>query len=135
MEGDFLAGQAFELGDELALAAQRGRAVMPVGAQVGEVAVGVGEQVPGDGEDGVADRDQGALLAAAPGDPLVAGGQEGLGAGALVTASPMVPPSQGLPVPVPVLAVLLRPAILVVNSRSCGEAEFEACQVAGSLPV
>ncbi len=52
---------------------------------------------------------------------------------ALVAASPMVPPSQGLPVPV--LAVLLRPAILVVNSRSCGEAEFEACQVAGSLPV
>ncbi len=81
VEGDFLAGQAFELGDELALAAQRDRAVMPVGAQVGEVGVGVGEQVPGDGEDGVADRDQGALLAAAPGDPLVAGGQEGLGAG------------------------------------------------------
>jgi len=26
-------------------------------------------------------------------------------------------------------------AILVVNSGSCGEAEFEACQVAGSLPV
>src|ERR1022692_2179428 len=25
--------------------------------------------------------------------------------------------------------------ILVVNSPSCGEAEFEACQVAGSLPV
>ena len=25
--------------------------------------------------------------------------------------------------------------ILVVNSGSCGEAEFEACQVAGSLPV
>src|SRR5207253_2481026 len=25
--------------------------------------------------------------------------------------------------------------ILVVNSWSCGEAEFEACQVAGSLPV
>ena len=26
-------------------------------------------------------------------------------------------------------------AILVVYSGSCGEAEFEACQVAGSLPV
>ncbi len=25
--------------------------------------------------------------------------------------------------------------ILVVNSGSCGEAEFESCQVAGSLPV
>jgi hypothetical protein len=27
------------------------------------------------------------------------------------------------------------PTILVVNSWSCGEAEFQACQVAGSLPV
>jgi hypothetical protein len=26
-------------------------------------------------------------------------------------------------------------AIPVVNSGSCGEAEFQACQVAGSLPV
>jgi hypothetical protein len=34
--------------------------------------------VPGDDEDRVADGDQGALLAAAPDDPLVAGGQEGL---------------------------------------------------------
>jgi len=33
------------------------------------------------------------------------------------------------------LAVLQRMVILVVNSGSCGEAEFEACQVAGSLPV
>ncbi len=28
-----------------------------------------------------------------------------------------------------------RSSILVVNSVSCGEPEFEACQVAGSLPV
>ena len=54
---------------------------MPVGAEVGEVGGGVREQVPGDDEDGVADGDQGALLAAAPDDPLVAGGQEGLGPG------------------------------------------------------
>jgi hypothetical protein len=33
------------------------------------------------------------------------------------------------------LGVLSVSAILVVNSGSCGEAEFEACQVAGSLPV
>jgi hypothetical protein len=31
--------------------------------------------------------------------------------------------------------VLSYSQIPVVNSRSCGEAEFEACQVAGSLPV
>ena len=54
---------------------------MPVGAEVGEVGVRVGQQVPGDGEDGVADRDQGALLAAAAGEPVVARAQKGLGAG------------------------------------------------------
>src|SRR6516225_11417159 len=54
---------------------------MPVGAEVGEMGGGVGQQVPGDGEDGVADGDQGAFLAAALDDPLVAGGQEGLGPG------------------------------------------------------
>src|SRR6266545_3780817 len=79
VEGDFLAGYPFEFGDELAFAAQRGEAVMPVGAEVGEAGGGVGEQVPDDGEDGVADGDQGAFLAAAPDDPLVAGGQEGPG--------------------------------------------------------
>src|SRR3974377_739489 len=70
VEGDFLAGQPFELGDELPLSAQRGQAVMPVGAEVGEVRRGVGQQVPDGGEDGVADRDQGAVFAAAPDDPL-----------------------------------------------------------------
>jgi hypothetical protein len=54
---------------------------MPVATQVGEMGGGVGEQVPGDGEQGVTDGDQGALLTAAPDDPLVAGGQEGLGPG------------------------------------------------------
>ncbi len=33
------------------------------------------------------------------------------------------------------VSVLEAALILVVNSRSCGEAEFEACQVAGSPPV
>jgi hypothetical protein len=54
VQGNLLAGQAFEFGDELALAAQWGKAVMPVGARVGELGVGVGQQVPGDGQDGVA---------------------------------------------------------------------------------
>ena len=44
MEGDFLAGQAFEFGDELAFAARRGEAAVPVGAEVGEAGGGVGEQ-------------------------------------------------------------------------------------------
>ena len=42
VEGDFLAGEPFEFGDELAFAAQRGQAVVPVGAEVGEVGGGVG---------------------------------------------------------------------------------------------
>ena len=81
LEQDLLAGEPFELGDELALAAQRCEPVVPVGAEVGEPGVGVGQQVPGDDEQGVADRDQGSLFAAAAGEAVVAGGQEGLGAG------------------------------------------------------
>src|SRR5215467_3575033 len=48
LEQDLLAGEAFEFGDELALAAQRGEAVVPVRAEVGELGGGVREQVPGD---------------------------------------------------------------------------------------
>jgi hypothetical protein len=76
VEGDFLAGEAFEFGDELVFAALGCEAVVPVGAGVGEAGAGVGEQVPADGEDGVADGDQGAFLAAALDDPLVTAGQE-----------------------------------------------------------
>lgn len=72
VEGDFLAGQSFEFGDELVFAPDRGETVVPVRSEVGEVGGGAGEQVPGDGVDGVAGGDQDALLAAAPGDPLVA---------------------------------------------------------------
>jgi len=42
LEQDLLAGETFELGDELALAAERGEPVVPVGAEVGEAGVGVG---------------------------------------------------------------------------------------------
>ena len=52
---------------------------MPVGGQVGEPGGGIGQQVPGDDQDGVADRYQRTLLAAAPGDPEVAGSEDGLG--------------------------------------------------------
>jgi hypothetical protein len=41
LEHDLLAGQAFEFGDELAVAAQRGQAVVPVRAEVGEQGAGV----------------------------------------------------------------------------------------------
>jgi hypothetical protein len=94
LEGDFLPGEAFQFGDELALAADRGE---PVGAEVGEVGFGVRQQVPGDGVDGVADRDQGALFAAAAGEAVVAGAGEGLGAGGADAASPRVLAIQGCP--------------------------------------
>jgi hypothetical protein len=41
----------------------------------------VGQQMPDDGEDGVADRDDGAFLAAAAGEAAVAVAEEGVGAG------------------------------------------------------
>jgi hypothetical protein len=45
-----------------------------------ELPFGVGEQRPGDHEDRAADHDDGPLLATAPGDPLVALAEEGVGA-------------------------------------------------------
>jgi hypothetical protein len=48
LERDLLAGESFELGDELTLAAQRGEPVVPAGAEVGEAGVRVGQQVPSD---------------------------------------------------------------------------------------
>ena len=73
---------------------------MPVGAEVSKPGGGVAEQVPGDDQDRVADRDQGALLAPAAGDPVVARSQEVLVRAAPMPASPRVPPIQGLPLPV-----------------------------------
>ena len=54
---------------------------MPARAEVGEVRIGVRQQVPGDDQDGVADRDQGARFAAAAGEAVVTGAEEGLGPG------------------------------------------------------
>ena len=64
-EGDAVA-QGFELADVLTLPG-RGRParVVEVRAEVGEPGLRVGQQVPGDDQQGVADRDQGALFAAA----------------------------------------------------------------------
>ena len=100
LEQDLLAGEPFELGDELALAADGGDLVVPVGDEVGEVGVGVGQQVPGDDQDGVADRDQGALFAAAAGEPVVRDPRKVLVREAPMPASPRVLASQGLPLPV-----------------------------------
>jgi hypothetical protein len=40
LEQDLLAGERFEFGDELALAADEGDPVVPVGAEVGEPGMG-----------------------------------------------------------------------------------------------
>ena len=80
VKGDFVA-EGFELADVAALAAFGVDAggVKPW-AQVVEAGFGVGEQVPGDDEDGAADRDDGALGAAA-GDAPVTFAEEGVGFG------------------------------------------------------
>jgi hypothetical protein len=110
LEGDFHTGQAFQLGDELAFAARRGEAVVPVGAEVAVAGGGVGEQVPGDGEDGVADNDgdEGSFLSSSLGDPPVTGGQEGAGPGG--RGGGLADGATEPGVALPVAAALLRPA-------------------------
>jgi hypothetical protein len=54
--------------------------LVEVGTQIAVAGFGVGQQVPHDGQDRVADRDQGALLATAFGDAAVAFAEEGAGA-------------------------------------------------------
>ena len=80
-EGDGVA-EGFELADVVAgLAAVADAGVVEAGSKVGVARLGIGEQVPGDDEDGSADGDDGFLLAAAAGDPLVALAEEGAGPG------------------------------------------------------
>jgi hypothetical protein len=62
VEGDLLAGEVLEFADQLPGSALGVQTVVEVGAEVGEAGVGVCEQVVGDGEDRVADGDQGAFL-------------------------------------------------------------------------
>jgi hypothetical protein len=62
LQDNFHAGEAFEFGDELTFAALGREAVVVVGAEVTDAGIGLGEQVPDDGEEGVADGDEGALL-------------------------------------------------------------------------
>jgi hypothetical protein len=81
LEGDGVA-EGFELADVAELAAfgvDAGGVV--AGAEVVEVRVGVGEQVPGDHQDRAAEGDDGALGAAAAGDPPVLLPEERVGLG------------------------------------------------------
>src|ERR1700745_2287576 len=68
LEGDGLAGQVFQLADEVALAVPAVGACLVVAvAEVVVAGIGVRQQVPDDREDGVADGDDRASLAAAAG--------------------------------------------------------------------
>src|SRR5437867_3527832 len=78
-EGDLVA-EGLQLADVVALEALRTDAgVIEAGAQVVEPEGRVGQQVPDDDQDGTADRDDGASLAASTGDPPVAFTKEGVG--------------------------------------------------------
>ena len=82
LEGDGLAGQVLQLADEVALAVPAvGAGLVVAVAEVLVAGVGIGEQVPDDREDGVADGDDRASLAAAPGDAVVSLAEEGIGPG------------------------------------------------------
>jgi hypothetical protein len=80
-EGDRLARELLELADQVAfLAVPVAVGLVEVGTQVAVAGPGVGQQVPDDGQDRVADRTQGALLATTSGDAAVALAAEGAGA-------------------------------------------------------
>src|SRR5215207_1265487 len=79
LQGDGVA-EGFELADVVALGALGVDAgVVEASTEVVVAQVGVGQQVPDDDQDGAADRDDGAVLAAASGDASVALAQEGVG--------------------------------------------------------
>ena len=80
-EGDRLAGELLELADQVVfLAVPAAAGLIEVGTQIAVTGFGVGQQVPHDRQDRVADRDKGALCAAAFGDAAVALAEEGVGA-------------------------------------------------------
>src|SRR4029450_13255530 len=65
-EGGRLARELLELADQVVfLAVPAAAGLIEVGTQIAVAGVGVGQQVPHDGQDRVADRDKGALLATA----------------------------------------------------------------------
>jgi len=82
LQEDSLAGEVFELAGQVALAALLvDPRVVVAGAEVVVAGVRVGQDVPDDRGDGVADRDDGAFLAASAGQTAVAVAEEGVGAG------------------------------------------------------
>src|SRR5207302_2961969 len=75
-----LVAEGFELADMVAcLAAVADAVVVEAGAEVGVSGGGLCEQVPDDDQDGAADRDDGLLGSAAPGNPPEALTEEGVG--------------------------------------------------------
>ncbi|HET7518845.1 MAG TPA: hypothetical protein VFN05_14380 [Actinomycetes bacterium] len=76
-----MAGEAFELVDKVALVALLVDAgFVEVGTEVVVAGLGVSQQVPDDGQDRVADGDDGAALAAMLDQAPIAFGEEGVGA-------------------------------------------------------
>src|SRR5512132_227191 len=98
-EGDGLAGELFELTGEVALVALLvAVGLVEVGAEVVVAGLGVGEQVVDDGQDRVADGDDGAFLAAASGQAPVAFAEEGVWCGRRRRRSrPGCRPARGCP--------------------------------------
>jgi hypothetical protein len=81
LEDDLVAGEALELVDEVALVALLVDArFVEVWTEVVVAGLRVGEQVPDDGQDRVADGDDGAALAAMFDQAPIAFGEEGIGA-------------------------------------------------------
>ena len=111
------AGELFGLSDEVGFPALPGDpGVVVAGTEVVVGGVGIGEQMPDDGEDGVAHSDDGAAFAAAPGDALVALGQECGGTCRPETISPRVAPKPWFALPVD--ALLFLPVELLFAARS-----------------
>jgi hypothetical protein len=105
--GNRVGGELLELADQVGLLGVGVAAgLVEVGTQIAGAGLGVSQQVPHDGQDGVADRDEGALLATAFGDAAVTLAEEGVGApgrdGDLAEGSGQ----HGLPLPVAAVLAL-----------------------------
>ncbi len=81
LEDDLLAGETLELVDKVVLVTLLvDPRFVEVGPEVVVAGLGVGEQVPDDGQDRVADGDDGAALAAMLDQAPIAFSEEGVGA-------------------------------------------------------
>ena len=131
-EGDCLACELLELADQVVfLAVPVAVGLVEVGTQIAVAGLGVGQQVPHDGQDRVANRDKGALLATAFGDAAVALAEEGVAApggdGDLAEGG-------GKPrVALPVTAVLALPAELLAWGANLAHAT--SCAAVGKTAM